>query len=94
VLLRIKAEETARKTREVRTRLATPLPGALLTRLGANLPFGESAGEAILHCPAGKVGELCDWLTQNGAAVVTVSTLAYVFKAENPLFELLSNRIS
>ena len=94
ILKSIKAEETARKMREVRSRLAAPLPGDLLARLGANLPFGESSGEAIIHCPAGKVGELCDWLTQNGAAVVTVSTLAYVFKAENPLYERLATRIA
>lgn len=94
VLLRISAEETARKTREVRTRLPGALDGAVLATFGAELPFGQNGDEVVLHCPSAKVGALADWLTQNGARAVTVSAHAYVFKAENPLFERLSGRIS
>jgi len=93
ILKSISAEETARKMREVKARLDALPPADLLARLGANLPFGAGSGETILHCPTGKVGDLCDWLTRNGAPVVTVSTLSYVFKAENPLYERLASRI-
>ena len=94
VLFRISAEEAARRSREVRTRLAAALSEADLAPFGARLPFGRSGDDVILHCPPGKVGALADWLTRKGAATVTVSALAYVFAAENPLFERLASRIS
>ncbi|HRK25293.1 MAG TPA: ATP phosphoribosyltransferase [Beijerinckiaceae bacterium] len=91
VLLRISAEETARTTREVRTRLDRPVDAAALAAFHAVLPYGAEAGEVILHCPAGQVGALADWLTRNGATTVTVSAQAYVFQAANPLFERLEH---
>ena len=94
VLFRISAEETARRSREVRTRLPAVLSAADLARFGAHLPFGRSGDDVVLHCPPGKVGALADWLTGQGAASVTVSALAYVFAAENPLFERLSSRVA
>ena len=93
VLMRITAEETARKSREVRTRLPQPLKPLALGPFGATLPFGQPGGEVILHCPVAKTGALSDWLIRQGAKAVTVSTLAYVFKSENPLYERLTQRI-
>lgn len=93
VLLRIAAEETARRFREVRTELDMPLDTAALAGFGVRQPFPARAGEVILHCPAGRVGALADWLIGQGAGTVTVATLAYVFRAENPLFERLNARL-
>lgn len=94
MLFRIAAEENGRAFREVRTHLDALVPPALLARFGATLPFGAGSRVTIIHCPARQVGALADALTQAGAQAVTVSTLAYVFKAENPLFERLSSRIA
>lgn len=93
VLFRIAGEENGRRLREVRTHLDAPLPAGLLDRHGATLPFGEGSRVAIIHCPAKHVGALADALTRAGAKAVTVSTLAYVFRAENPLYERLAARI-
>lgn len=93
VLLRIAAEEAARRQREVRTRLDRPLDAKMLAEFGASQPFASNAGEVILHCPAGRVGALADWLIGNGASTVTVAALAYIFRAENPLFERLNARL-
>jgi ATP phosphoribosyltransferase len=93
VLLRIAAEEAARRQREVRTRLDRPLDAKMLAEFGASQPFASHAGEVILHCPAGRVGALADWLIGNGAGTVTVAALAYIFRAENPLFERLNARL-
>ena len=93
VLFRISGEENGRKLREVRTHLDGPLPSGLLAQHGATLPFGEGSRVTIIHCPAGKVGALADALTGAGAQAVTVSALAYVFRAENPLYERLAARI-
>jgi len=93
VLLRIAAEEAARRQREVRTRLERPLDAKMLAEFGASQPFASNAGEVILHCPAGRVGALADWLIGNGASTVTVAALAYIFRAENPLFERLNARL-
>lgn len=95
VLFRIAAEENARTMREVRARLpgGASLAAEDLATFGASLPFGPGADESVLHCPARAVAALADWLTRQGAGTVTVSSLAYVFKAENPLFDRLAGRI-
>ncbi len=93
VLMRITAEETARRMREIRTRLPQPLKPLALGPFGATMPFGQPGGEVILHCPVGRVGPLSDWLIRQGAKAVTVSTLAYVFKSDNPLYERLTGGI-
>lgn len=96
VLLRIAAEENARATREIRSRISggsAKLPADALAGFGASLPFGASGDDVVLHCPVKSVAGLADWLTRQGAETVTVSSLAYVFKAENPLFDRLAGRI-
>lgn len=96
-LFRIAAEEAARTTREIRTRLPADMAKQAdrdWERFGASQPFGESAGELILHCPADKAAALADHLTRLGAGAVTVSSLAYVFRSENPLFDRLAARIA
>ena len=97
VLFRIAAEEAARNTREVRTSLPRGIAAfdaGQIAEFGATVPFGAVGDVLVLHCPVRRVGELCDWLTRKGAVTVTVSSLAYVFRSDNPLFERLANRVA
>jgi ATP phosphoribosyltransferase len=97
ILSRIAAEEQARMTREVRALLPaapTDFLDMAASRFGAQAPLGApEGGRATLHCPAGRVGELADWLISLGAERVAVGALDYVFCAQNPLYERLLRRI-
>ncbi len=93
ILSRIAAEEGGRRTREVRTRLFAAVAAADLAPFDAHQPFGVTGDEVIIHCPPGRVGALADFLTRKGATTVTVSALAYVFSAHNPLYARLADRI-
>jgi ATP phosphoribosyltransferase len=98
LLARISAEEDARAIREVRARIGTltaARAGDLETRFGARLPFGLEApgGIVTLHCPRGQVFDLAEALHAAGATDVTVRTLDYVFRQENPLLDALTGHI-
>jgi len=99
ILLRVAAAEDARKSREIRARLPTPVhlvvekACALFDAIPA---FGEEAdphGFVALHCARSKCAELADWLLAQGAERVSVIALEQVFDARNPLYEALEARI-
>lgn len=100
ILLRIAAEEEGRRMSEVRARPGELEEAALWDLIGrhqARLPFGapNGAGAGILtaHCPADSVFALADALQEAGASDVTVRSLDYVFRHDNPLLERLLGRI-
>ncbi|WP_372423038.1 ATP phosphoribosyltransferase [Salinarimonas chemoclinalis] len=96
ILGRIAAEEAARTTREIRARIASDEAEAAIAqgeRHGARAPYGPTAPELVLHCPKENVFALVDALARVGAADVTVRSLDYVFRAENPLLARLEARI-
>jgi ATP phosphoribosyltransferase len=97
VLTRISAEEEGRRTREIRA-CADPEPrgdlDALLARHGASLPFGRGGGaELVVHCASEGVFDLVDALLDWGARDVSVRSVDYIFRAENPLTERLFRRL-
>jgi ATP phosphoribosyltransferase len=96
ILGRIAAEEAARTTREIRARIEPGREGAALAAaetLGARAPYGPTAPEIVLHCPKAAVFPLVDALTQAGATDVTVRSLDYLFRADNPLLARLEARL-
>ena len=97
VLARIAAEERARTTREVRAVLVRDEPGLaeLAERFGATRAAGEGGGgrEAVLHCPVATVFELVEALRGLGAGEVTVRSLDYVFRGDDPLSARLVARL-
>jgi ATP phosphoribosyltransferase len=98
ILMRIAAEEEGRKLREVRACIATvdkAFADTLQARHEARLPFGVQApgGIVTIHCPHKALFDLVDDLTAAGATDVTVRSLDYVFRQDNPLLEKLLRRI-
>lgn len=98
ILARIAAEEEGRKVREVRARIATvdqDFADGIEARHEARLPFGLQApgGIVTIHCPRSRAFDLADDLAAAGATDVTVRTLDYVFRQDNPLLERLLKRI-
>jgi len=96
ILGRIAAEEAARTTREIRARVEdadTAEAIAVAEALGARAPYGARAPELVLHCPADAVFALVDTLAGLGACDVTVRSLDYLFRAENPLLARLEARL-
>lgn len=103
ILTRIAAEEEGRNLREIWARLSLSdmrFADTIETRHGARLPFGlvasaDQDGGAVvtIHCPSKAVFALVDDLTAAGATDVTVRSLDYVFRQDNPLLERLSKRI-
>ncbi|GGK18676.1 ATP phosphoribosyltransferase [Salinarimonas ramus] len=96
ILGRIAAEEEARTTREVRARIASDAAEAAIAAaegLGARAPYGITAPEVVLHCPKAEVFALVDALVASGGADVTVRSLDYVFRSENPLLARLEARL-
>ncbi|MGL4727354.1 MAG: ATP phosphoribosyltransferase [Bosea sp. (in: a-proteobacteria)] len=98
ILSRIAAEEEGRRLREVRAGIGE-IGGSFAQDIsqlfGARMPFGEIApgGIVTLHCPRGKVFELAEYLALRGARDVTVRTLDYVYRADNPLLARLEARL-
>jgi ATP phosphoribosyltransferase len=95
ILNRIAAEEEARTLVEIQARLDGE-PGDLLAvaaRHGARLPFGEAGQPLALHAPRASMFALVDELAARGATDITVRTLDYVFRQENPLLDRLLARI-
>jgi ATP phosphoribosyltransferase len=92
ILLRISAEEDARTSREVRTRIGgdrTLLLAEIEAGFGARALIGANGEALSLVCPSDKVSPLADWLIARGAEHVLVSALDYVFSAVNPLHQKL-----
>ncbi len=96
ILSRIAAEEEARTTRELRTKL-TDVSDKLLRKVEAK--FGASLRERGINglvafaAPANKVPAFADWLIAHGAQTVTSGRLYYVFRADNELWTRLSTRL-
>lgn len=98
ILMRVAAEESARGLKEVRAhvpRVDAAFAQELADALEARLPFGLQApgGIITIHCPTRNVFALADHLAQAGATDVTVRSLDYVFRQENPMLERLMARL-
>ena len=99
ILTRIAAAEDARKSREVRARLPTPVhliveqACALFDATPALGDEPDPHGFVALHCARAKAADLADWLLGQGAVRVSVVALEQVFDIRNPLFEALEARI-
>lgn len=98
ILTRIAAEEVGREVHEIRARLETvdrSFADALVSNHNARLPFGLDAPGGILtiHCPRAASFDLVDDLRTLGATDVTMRTLDYVFRLDNPLLDRLMARI-
>jgi ATP phosphoribosyltransferase len=96
ILSRIAAEEEARTTREVRTRLQADEDtiGDEAARLfDARLRGRGRAGLIVLTCAKERVSDLADWLIGRGAEHITVGQLDYVFSAKNALYDRLARRL-
>ncbi len=99
ILMRVAATESARKAREIRARLPTPVHVVVEKACAifeATPAFGEEAdpqGFVTLHCARSKAADLADWLLAQGAERVSVVALEQVFDARNPLYEALEARI-
>ena len=96
ILSRIAAEEEARTTREVRTRLEADEDaiGEEAGRLfDARLRGRGRAGLIVLTCAKERVPDLADWLIGRGAEHITVGQLDYVFSAKNALYDRLARRL-
>jgi ATP phosphoribosyltransferase len=90
ILDRIAADARARAFREVRAHLPgcdEALVAAASARFGVVAPFGgpTAGGELTLHCPADQVFGLAGFLRHQGALVITVTELEYVFSDNNPV---------
>ncbi|EEA92449.1 ATP phosphoribosyltransferase [Pseudovibrio sp. JE062] len=95
MLDRITAQDNAHNFKEMRTVVANPA-GVLekVAELGCVAPFGIEDSSLILHCPASRVPECADKLREEGAQMVTVTPLEYVFHTANPLFEPLAQKVA
>jgi ATP phosphoribosyltransferase len=96
LLSRIVAEEEARTTREVSTRLHKfddVQKAEAQDSFSAKLRIHAADGQLILNCPKDKVAALADWLIGQGADHVSVAAQDYVFSAVNPLYEKLAARL-
>ncbi|MFG1298622.1 ATP phosphoribosyltransferase [Xanthobacter sp. V3C-3] len=95
---RLGAEKRARTMREVRCRFAAcdaALVGRAVEAYRCVAPFGgpTSSGMLTLHCPPDTLHALSIFLRAEGANMVTVGAIEYVFAADNPLFEALQARL-
>ncbi|KZL05489.1 ATP phosphoribosyltransferase [Pseudovibrio axinellae] len=95
MLDRITAQDNAHNFKEMRTVVANPEQVlSKVAALGCVAPFGVEGSSLVLHCPASKVPECADKLRAEGAQMVTVTPLEYVFHTANPLFEPLEKKVS
>ncbi|KZK91341.1 ATP phosphoribosyltransferase [Pseudovibrio sp. Ad46] len=95
MLDRITAQDNAHNFKEMRTVVATPAKVLeKVAALGCVAPFGIEGSSLVLHCPAAKVPECADMLREEGAQMVTVTPLEYVFHTANPLFEPLAQKVA
>ncbi|OYZ98417.1 MAG: ATP phosphoribosyltransferase, partial [Rhizobiales bacterium 17-65-6] len=96
---RMAAEKRARTMREVRTRFGScdaDLVAQAVERFRCVAPFGgpTSSGMLTLHCPPDTLHGLATFLRAEGASMVTVGAMEYVFASDNPLYETLEARLS
>ena len=94
ILDRIAAQAQARAFREVRAHIGAAdgrLAATAQERFGATAPLGSAneAGVLTLHCPPDAIQDLANFLREQGAEVVTVAGLDYVFTRENALYARL-----
>ena len=97
ILDRVSAEAAARAIREVRAHVPdrARATAAVAERFPAASPFGSSRGEGMLtlHVPPKSVAEVATVLRAEGASVVAVRTLEYVFSDQNTLADALDARL-
>ena len=96
ILGRIAAEEEARTTRLVHVRIAelsSDEVSEVKERFQARPSLKSIDGFVSFNCPKNRVSHLADWLLAKGADEVSVASLDYVFRAQNPLFERLAKRL-
>ncbi|OYX68753.1 MAG: ATP phosphoribosyltransferase [Rhizobiales bacterium 32-66-11] len=96
---RMAAEKRARTMREVKTRFQqcdADLVEKAVAEFRCVAPFGgpTSSGMLTLHCPPDTLHGLATFLRTQGASMVTVGPLEYVFASDNPLYEALDARLS
>jgi ATP phosphoribosyltransferase len=94
ILDQLAAEARGRQFREVRARFPgcdARLLASARERFGVVAPFGgpTSSGMLTLHCPPAAIPALASFLRENGAAMISVAELDYVFASENPLYARL-----
>jgi ATP phosphoribosyltransferase len=99
ILDRIAAQARARQFREVRTRFPNcdaKLLAIAAQRFGVVAPFGNptSSGMLTLHCPPDEIAALALFLREQGAAMISVNELEYVFASDNPLYARLEAGLS
>ncbi len=95
MLDRITAQDNAHNFKEMRTVVADPASVLeKVSALGCVAPFGVEGSSLVLHCPASKVPECADKLRAEGAQMVTVTPLDYVFHTANPLFEPMAAKVA
>lgn len=95
---RLEAEKRARTKREVRTRFSScdaSLVDEAVARFRCVAPFGgpTSSGMLTLHCPPDTLHGLATFLRAQGASMVTVAPIEYVFASDNPLYAALEARL-
>jgi ATP phosphoribosyltransferase len=97
LLDRIWAEERARTIREVRAEVVTAretVIGEAVARFDCEVLEKTSPdGGLVLHCAAGEVYGLVEFLRGHGALNVTVARLEYVFQSVNPLLSRVAARL-
>ncbi len=97
VLDRVAAEEHARNTREVRAVFAAGVDAApacaAAEAAGARI-LGTPHGESIVaECGAESIWVLSDIFKRHGAAQVAIRRSEYIFAAENPLLQRVTDRL-
>ncbi len=96
ILTRIAAEEEARRVREIRTHVAPELRAGVAAAANAfevHLLSEPDASELVMQCETGHVFAITEALAAAGARDISVRSLDYVFRARNPLFARLENRL-
>ncbi|MGE0338956.1 MAG: ATP phosphoribosyltransferase [Xanthobacteraceae bacterium] len=99
LLDRVAAERRARTMREVRMRFKgadAEMLAEAQGRFGVQAPFGgpTSSGMLTLLCPPSTLHEFTIFLRERGAETVIVSAPEYVFAQDNPLYDMLVERLS
>jgi len=99
ILARVAATEEARRSREIRARLPTPvhlIVEKACAAFDAVPAYGEDVdpqGLVALHCARAKAADLADWLLAQGAERVSVVAVEQVFDKRNALHDALMARI-
>jgi ATP phosphoribosyltransferase len=99
ILSRIAATEEARRTREVRAHLPTPIfhvvgvACAVFDAVPAHGDAADTQGFLALHCARAKAADLADWLLKQGAERVSVVAVEQVFDRRNALHDALMAKI-